>query len=86
MDAPMEIKVPLNETKVMVPPPPKPTLDLSKLPEQERIRIQHQRMHEKHKGHEAMHAEMILILIATLFVAQILLVQWKQRHFKSYQV
>ncbi|XP_794833.2 RING finger protein 121 [Strongylocentrotus purpuratus] len=86
MDAPMEIKVPLNETKVMVPPPPKPTLDLSKLPEQERIRIQHQRMHEKHKGHEAMHAEMILILIATLFVAQILLVQWKQRHFKSYQM
>jgi RING finger protein 121 len=42
-------------------------------------------MHEKHRGHEAMHAEMVLILIVTLVVAQILLVQWKQRHFRSYQ-
>lgn len=33
-----------------------------------------------------MHMEMVLILIATLVVAQIVLVQWKQRHFKSYQV
>lgn len=49
-------------------------------------RIEHQRLHEKHKGHEAMHAEMVLILIATLVVAQVLLVQWKTRHFKSYQV
>ena len=37
-------------------------------------------MHAKHRGHEAMHAEMVLILIATLVVAQLLLVQWKQRH------
>jgi RING finger protein 121 len=49
-------------------------------------RIEHQRLHEKHRGHEAMHAEMVLILIATLVVAQILLVQWKQRYFRSYQV
>ena len=49
-------------------------------------RIEHQRLHEKHKGHEAMHAEMVLILISTLILAQILLVQWKQRHFRSYQV
>jgi len=33
-----------------------------------------------------MHAEMVLILIVTLVVAQILLVQWKQRYFRSYQV
>ena len=33
-----------------------------------------------------MHLEMILILLTTLVVAQILLVQWKKRHFKSYQV
>ncbi|XP_038056300.1 RING finger protein 121-like [Patiria miniata] len=66
----------------------KPTipLDLSKLSEKERWKIEHQRLHEKHKGHEAMHAEMILILIATLVVAQVLLVQWKTRHFKSYQI
>lgn len=43
-------------------------------------------MHAKHKGHEAMHAEMVLILIVTLIVAQLVLVQWKQRHPKSYNV
>lgn len=43
-------------------------------------------MHAKHRGHEAMHAEMVLILIATLVVAQLLLVQWKQRHPRSYNV
>ncbi|XP_060569209.1 E3 ubiquitin ligase Rnf121-like [Ruditapes philippinarum] len=61
------------------------TIDLSKLSEKERWKIEHQRLHEKHRGHEAMHAEMVLILIATLVVAQILLVQWKQRYFRSYQ-
>ncbi|XP_077307175.1 E3 ubiquitin ligase RNF121 [Lithobates pipiens] len=43
-------------------------------------------MHAKHRGHEAMHAEMVLILIATLVVAQLLLVQWKQRHTRSYNM
>lgn len=42
--------------------------------------------HEKHKGHEAMHSEMVLILFATLIVAQIALVQWKKRHYRSYSV
>ena len=50
------------------------------------FRIEHARMHAKHRGHEAMHAEMVLILIATLVVAQLLLVQWKQRHPRSYNV
>lgn len=50
------------------------------------IRVEHARMHAKHKGHEAMHAEMVLILIVTLVVAQLILVQWKQRHPKSYNV
>lgn len=50
------------------------------------FRIEHARMHAKHRGHEAMHAEMVLILIATLVVAQLLLVQWKQRHSRSYNV
>jgi len=49
-------------------------------------RMQHERLHVKHRGHEAMHAEMVLILIATLVVAQIVLVQWKQRHSRSYNV
>lgn len=48
--------------------------------------MEHAQMHAKHKGHEAMHAEMVLILIVTLVVAQLVLVQWKQRHSKSYNV
>ncbi|KAG8137157.1 putative RING finger protein [Naja naja] len=48
-------------------------VDLSHLDPDERWRIEHARMHAKHRGHEAMHAEMVLILIATLVVAQLLL-------------
>uniref|UniRef100_A0A914UVQ3 RING-type domain-containing protein n=2 Tax=Plectus sambesii TaxID=2011161 RepID=A0A914UVQ3_9BILA len=61
-------------------------IDMSKLSEDERWRVEHLKMHEKHKGHDAMHLEMFLILIVTLVVAQVALVQWKKRHFKSYQV
>uniref|UniRef100_A0A8C2T099 Ring finger protein 121 n=2 Tax=Coturnix japonica TaxID=93934 RepID=A0A8C2T099_COTJA len=53
---------------------------------EERWRVEHALMHAKHRGHEAMHAEMVLILIATLVVAQLLLVQWKQRHPRSYNM
>lgn len=49
-------------------------------------RLEHQQMHEKHKGHDAMHAEMIIILLVTLIVAQVLLVEWKKRHYRSYSV
>lgn len=51
-----------------------------------RFRLEHQKLHEQHRGHESMHAEMILILIVTLVVAQIGLVEWKKRHYKSYSV
>ncbi|XP_074650660.1 E3 ubiquitin ligase Rnf121-like [Tubulanus polymorphus] len=61
-------------------------IDLSLLSEKERWKVEHMRLHEKHRGHEAMHAEMVLVLIATLVVAQVMLVQWKQRHFRSYQI
>uniref|UniRef100_V5IC84 Putative ring finger protein n=1 Tax=Ixodes ricinus TaxID=34613 RepID=V5IC84_IXORI len=37
------------------------------------------------EGTRKMHAYMILILLASVVVAQIVLVQWKKRHFKSYQ-
>ncbi|VDK45346.1 unnamed protein product [Cylicostephanus goldi] len=56
------------------------------LSEQEEWAIEHAKLHEKHKGHEQMHLEMMLILIVTLVVAQVFLVQWKKRHFKSYQL
>jgi hypothetical protein len=50
------------------------------------LSLRHEAMHEKHKGHESMHAEMILVLLMTLVVSQILLVIWKTKHFKSFQV
>ncbi|XP_063497348.1 E3 ubiquitin ligase RNF121 isoform X1 [Symphalangus syndactylus] len=61
-------------------------VDMSDLSPEEQWRVEHARMHAKHRGHEAMHAEMVLILIATLVVAQLLLVQWKQRHPRSYNI
>lgn len=33
-----------------------------------------------------MHAEMVLIFIVVLIIAQIVLVEWKRRHHKSYLV
>lgn len=61
-------------------------IDMSKLSDEEKWRVEHARMHEKHRGHESMHAEMVLILITTLVVAQLFLVQWRKRHFRSYQI
>jgi RING finger protein 121 len=43
-------------------------------------------MHEQHRGHESMHAEMVLILFATLVVSQIALVKWRQMYPHSYHV
>ena len=60
--------------------------DLSKLSPHEIHRLKHEQMHEKHKGHESMHAEMVLILFGTLIVSQFFLVFWRTRHFKSFQV
>ncbi|XP_067140326.1 E3 ubiquitin ligase Rnf121 [Centruroides vittatus] len=61
------------------------TVDFSKLSDEEKWRIVHKQLHEKHKGHENMHAMMILILIASVLVAQVVLVEWKKRHYRSYQ-
>ncbi|TFK16218.1 kelch-like protein 2 [Platysternon megacephalum] len=60
--------------------------DALRLSTEEQWKLQHQKMHTKHHGHESMHMEMVLILIATLVVAQIVLVQWKQRHCRSYNL
>ena len=54
--------------------------------EEERMRYEHMRLHEKHKGHDAMHAEMMMILLVTLIAAQALLLLWKTKHLRSYQV
>ena len=63
-------------------------VDMSHLSERQRMqlrRLEHQKLTGIHKGHEAMHSEMALILIVTLILAQIVLMQWKLRHFKSYE-
>ncbi|CAJ0581217.1 unnamed protein product, partial [Mesorhabditis spiculigera] len=59
---------------------------IGEMTEEEKWKLEHIKLHEKHKGHDAMHMEMFLILIISLVVAQIALVQWKKRHFKSYQL
>ncbi|CAF4763878.1 unnamed protein product [Pieris macdunnoughi] len=51
---------------------------------EEKLRYDHQKMHELHKGHESMHSTMILIFLFTLIIAQIVFVQWKKCHYKSY--
>ncbi|XP_054712193.1 LOW QUALITY PROTEIN: E3 ubiquitin ligase Rnf121-like [Uloborus diversus] len=60
-------------------------LQSGNLTAQERARYLHQQMHEKHAGHESMHAWMILILLFTVIVSQVLLVEWKKRYNRSYQ-
>lgn len=50
------------------------------------LREEHRKLHELHKGHESMHAEMLIILMITMIVAQIVLLEWKRRHFRSFQV
>lgn len=50
----------------------------------EKARFLHQQMHEKHKGHDDMHAAMLLILIITVLVSQVILFEWKKRHLRSY--
>uniref|UniRef100_A0A8C2RCX3 RING-type domain-containing protein n=1 Tax=Capra hircus TaxID=9925 RepID=A0A8C2RCX3_CAPHI len=37
-----------------------------------------------HRGHEAMHVEMIWVFLCALVVAQVALAQWRQRHGRSY--
>ena len=44
------------------------------------------RLHEKHRGHEKMHTEMILILFATLVISQVALVKWREIYPSSYHV
>ncbi|XP_030747252.1 RING finger protein 121 [Sitophilus oryzae] len=59
---------------------------LEELTSEEKLRYDHQKLHEKHKGHEKMHAEMVVILILTLVVAQLVLLEWKKRYYKSYSI
>jgi len=53
---------------------------------EEKWRLQHEALHAKHKGHEAMHLEMVFVLFVTLAVAQLVIFKWKQYHQHSYQL
>ncbi|XP_066257203.1 E3 ubiquitin ligase Rnf121 [Euwallacea similis] len=59
---------------------------IDELSEEERVRYEHQKIHEMHKGHEKMHLEMILILFVTLLLAQVALIEWKRRYYRSYSI
>ena len=62
------------------------TIELDKLSPEERFRVRHEVMHEKHKGHESMHMEMVLVLLLSLVVCQFVLLIWRNYHLRSYQV
>lgn len=52
----------------------------------ERLRYEHMQLHKAHAGHDKMHAEMMVILLVTVIVAQIALFQWRKRHYRSYSL
>ena len=41
---------------------------------------------QKHKGHEAAHSQILLIILASLIISQILISIWKRFHLKSYNM
>ncbi|KAG5198464.1 hypothetical protein JEQ12_007060 [Ovis aries] len=67
-------------------PPRHEQISHTKLSEDDEWNLQQERTYEMHRGHEAMHVEMILIFLCALVVAQIVLVQWRQRHGRSYNL
>lgn len=79
-----------QQAPVLVPKGPATSMDWdkvewSKFSPHEAHRMRHRMMEEKHRGHDLMHAEMILILFSSIVVAQILLFLWKQKRPRSYQ-
>uniref|UniRef100_A0A914MSY5 RING-type domain-containing protein n=1 Tax=Meloidogyne incognita TaxID=6306 RepID=A0A914MSY5_MELIC len=55
---------------------------------QEEIKWQreHEELHRKHQGHDAMHAEMFIVFIVSMVIAQICLMIWRRKHVRSYQI
>lgn len=51
-----------------------------------RANDEHRKLHLQHMGHEQMHAEMIFTFLVVLIIVQIVLIEWKQRYYKSYMV
>eukprot|EP00731_Ephydatia_muelleri_P031036 Em0022g550a len=61
-------------------------VDWSKWSHEEQHNLRHRMLEEKHRGHDMMHTEMILILFGSILLAQLLLYVWRQKHRKSYQL
>ncbi|KAH8556263.1 RING finger protein 121-like protein [Umbelopsis sp. PMI_123] len=60
--------------------------DIARLtPEQLGRYKQQQDYLKEHKGHEAQHETMFLILLFALFASQFLILWWKKKHYRSYQ-
>lgn len=59
-------------------------LENSDLNDAQKARILHADFHTRHKGHEAMHAEMALVMISILIIGQVVLFQLKRRKPKIY--
>uniref|UniRef100_A0A182W7A7 RING-type domain-containing protein n=1 Tax=Anopheles minimus TaxID=112268 RepID=A0A182W7A7_9DIPT len=66
--------------------PVDPNKPYDELTPEEKMRLEHIKAYEKHKGHESMHMEMIVILLIILIIAQVVLVEWKKRHYRSYSL
>uniref|UniRef100_A0A0N5B8P5 RING-type domain-containing protein n=1 Tax=Strongyloides papillosus TaxID=174720 RepID=A0A0N5B8P5_STREA len=47
---------------------------------------EHEEMHRKHANHDVMHAEILIIFIIALIFFQLILIWWKAKNFKSYQL
>ncbi|XP_032188633.1 RING finger protein 175 isoform X2 [Mustela erminea] len=71
---------------VLEAPPQHEQISHTKLSADDEWNLQQERIHKMHRGHESMHVEMILIFLCTLVIAQIVLVQWRQRHGRSYNL
>ncbi|XP_034517386.1 RING finger protein 175 isoform X3 [Ailuropoda melanoleuca] len=71
---------------VLEAPPRHEQISHKKLSADDEWNLQQETMYRTHRGHESMHVEMILIFLCTLVIAQIALVQWRQRHGRSYNL
>ncbi|KAL4843546.1 hypothetical protein H8958_015685 [Nasalis larvatus] len=71
---------------VLQAPPQQEQISHTKLSAEDAWNLQQERMYKMHRGHESMHVEMILIFLCILVIAQIVLVQWRQRHGRSYNL
>ncbi|KAM6220445.1 RING finger protein 175 [Rhynchocyon petersi] len=71
---------------VLQTPPQLEQLSHPKLSADDEWNLKQERLYKAHRGHESMHVEMILIFLCALVIAQIVLVQWRQRHGRSYNL